>query len=117
MKASTYEVTIPQGATWELLVEWFDADGDPMDLTGADARMVVKAGNTVLFERTSPEHITLSAGQVLLRATAAETAALDWSAVRMTPRWDLLVRLASGRVAQLVKGTAVLDPSPTRTIP
>ena len=42
MAAGRYLLTIEQGSTTDLLLEWKDSNGEPVDLTGYSARMQIR---------------------------------------------------------------------------
>lgn len=89
-----YDVTIEQGASWELLVSIEDPDGDPVDLTGVVARAQIRSANgrdlyaELIGDEADPgaddrieflDPDTLGyPTSVRLWLTAAETAALDF---------------------------------------
>lgn len=74
------DLPIDLGANNEFTVEWLDADGLPVDLTGATARAHFRASRdaeTPLLELTDAGGgIVLADGSVTLIITAAASAAL-----------------------------------------
>lgn len=114
--AGTYNITIEQGADFDLLMTWKDAAGTPIDLTGFSARMQCRASladATLLLDLTTANgHIVLggTAGTIRLLLTAAETAALTWT----RGIYDLELVSSAGIVTRLLSGSIVVSPEVTR---
>jgi hypothetical protein len=115
MPASTYNLSIEQGATFRLALVWKDSEGDPVDLTGYTARMQIRpavASTEVLLSLTSGSGITLggATGAVNVLATAAQTAAID----SKKGVYDLELQSADGTVTRLLQGVVIVSPEVTR---
>jgi hypothetical protein len=118
MAAGTYNVTIEQGATFRLLVEWL-ADGSvPVDLTGYSARMQIRP-----YAESDEVFLTLDSDSsnggisfesdwvILIEITATETAALT----QYCGVYDLELESADGTVTRLLKGSVTISPEVTRS--
>lgn len=123
MPASTFNFAAEQGATLAHLFTWYSEapsagspEGVPVDLTGATARMQVRAKVTspdVLHSFTTENGgIVLggASGDITIKATATQTA--TWNFTRGV--YDLEVVAADGTVTRLLKGNFVVDPEVTR---
>lgn len=68
-------LVLEQGAAFELELEWQDADGDPVDLTGYTGKAQMREGDetTALILEFSVA-LGGAAGTITLSATAAQTA-------------------------------------------
>lgn len=98
-----HDLLIEQGATFEIDVEYLDADGDPVDLTDytALAQMRTNLGDADVALEFTIDDTQAADGILTLTATATETGALT----RRWGFWDLKVtkddistRIAKGRV-------------------
>lgn len=111
-----YDLTILQGATFELRVIWQDSSRAAISLTGYTARMQIRerlsATTTLANLSTENGGITLggAAGTVDLLLTAAETAAI--SAVRGV--YDLELVSATGVVSRVLGGNVDFSKEVTR---
>jgi hypothetical protein len=111
---------INRGETFRHILKWQDANETPIDLTGYTARMHIRssidAPTTLLELTTSNNKISFPnalEGEILLKLTAAETAALTWD----TGVYDLeLVILVSAveEVTRLVEGKVTVTKEVTR---
>ena len=127
MSAGTLDITIEQGATWELALKWclYDADnaptyeGAPIDLTDYTARAQIRkkkrSEDTELVMSTENGMIVLGGalGLIQIHVTAEDTAALDFS----TGVWDLEMVNTVGTeevVRRLVEGTVTLSKEVTK---
>lgn len=113
MPAGKYDFTIEQGATFRRTLTWKDQDGNPINLTGASARLKAKKSNGVeLFSLTDTDGITLGGtnGTIALYLSDEATAELDFDSAR----YDLEIVSPSGEVTRLVRGTVTLQPEETR---
>lgn len=77
------DMTIVRGATYQRTITWNDSNGDPINLTGRSARLVIRASyeaTDALIELTStpPAGLTLGgiAGTIVVRIGAEDTATL-----------------------------------------
>ena len=114
MSAGEYDITIEQGADWELILTW-NRDGEPVDLTDYTARMMARRRITDSYETlsiTTDDAITLGgvAGTITILLKAAETSALRAG----TNVYDLELVSPSGVVTRLIEGALWIDPEVTR---
>ena len=115
MAATTYDITIEQGATFSQLVTYKES-GVAVNLTGYTARMQVRStlesATTVVELTTANSRITLggSAGTITLTISATDTAAL--TAGRGV--YDLELVSGSGIVTRLLQGVATISRNVTR---
>lgn len=116
-----FDMRMWQGATWHYEILWEDGDpATPVDLTGYEARMMVRAtalDDTVALELDNlvggAGGITLggAAGTIELDATATETALV-------APGWyvyDLELEDTSGEVTRLLEGKFAVIAEVTRS--
>ncbi len=110
------KLTIYQGATFKRRLRWMDAARQPIDLTGCTARMQIReeveATAVLLGLTTENARIALggATGTVDLTISAADTAAISWSA----GVWDLEIVHPGGAVTRLAQGSCVVSPEVTR---
>ena len=108
MSASTYDITIEQGATFSLLITYRDTAGALVDLTGYTAKMDIRTavgGSLIKTISTASGGITLggAAGTITLAISATDTAAITSNGV-----YDL--ELTSGStVTRLIQGGMTLS--------
>jgi hypothetical protein len=111
--AADYELAIDQGATFERTVEWHDADGAVVDLTGYTAAFGIYAsrtsaalGGAALLSLSEAAGLTLggTAGTIDIELTAAQTAGLTF-----LTGYYLLKLTLSGTVTRLMEGTARMN--------
>lgn len=87
MLAGLLDITIEQGATFNLIMTYQDENGDPINLTGMTARMQLRrqasSAETLINLTTENGRITLGgvAGTIALSVSATDTAALTGSGV------------------------------------
>jgi hypothetical protein len=113
---NTFNITINQGATFELTITWKDSAGTAIDLTGYTARMQVRetySSTTPIVSLTNGAGITLggAAGTIAIVISATTTAAL---AAPFSGVYDLEIVSAGGVVTRLVQGTATVSAEVTR---
>ena len=116
--AQTYNIHVDQGSTYTLTVEYVDAAGAPVVLTGYNARMQVResvTSATTLASFTSPAGglvVAGIAGTVALTITSAQTEAYTFT----NGVYDLEVYDASipPNVVRLIQGRFVVNPEVTR---
>lgn len=116
MPATTWRITIEQGATWKTAVTVTGRD-----LTGCTARLQVRetyASPAPLLTLSTGDGITIDgpAGTITLVITAAQTAALAArDGVHRLGVYDLeLINPDGITVERLLKGDVMLDPEVTR---
>jgi hypothetical protein len=113
---NTFNITINQGATFELTITWKDSAGTAINLTGYTARMQVRetySSTTPIVSLTNGAGITLggAAGTIAIVISATTTAAL---AAPFSGVYDLEIVSAGGVVTRLVQGTATVSAEVTR---
>lgn len=114
--SKAYDLTIEQGATFSLVVEWQDPAGDPIDLTGYSAAMQIRRtyGAPVLVSIASAGGagiaIDAALGKLTLTIAATTTAAL---AAPSQGVYDLEVA-SGGTVYRLLEGKVFVTPEATR---
>jgi hypothetical protein len=113
---NSFDLTINQGATFELTVTWKDAAGTAINLTGYSARMQVRetySSSTSIVSLTSGAGITLggAAGTIAIVISATTTAALT---APFSGVYDLELVSAGGVVTRLLQGAATVSPEVTR---
>ena len=111
-----FDITINQGATFELTITWKDSAGTAINLTGYTARMQVRetySSTTPIVSLTNGAGITLggAAGTIAIVISATTTAAL---AAPFSGVYDLEIVSAGGVVTRLVQGTATVSAEVTR---
>lgn len=112
-KAGELNLTIEQGATFDLSMTWEDSEGQARDLTGYTARMqirdVIGSANLYAELTTDNEKIRIddnpATGKLYLHIPASETETYDWytgvydlELVTMSGEEEYVVRLLGGKV-------------------
>lgn len=126
MSAGRYDITVEQGATFDLPLRYKTPAGTAVNLTGYSAKMQVReaAASAVFVEFNSQLTangfiwLTGSAenredganGNVRVYMTAANTAAMP----RFAGRYDLELRDTTGYVVRLLEGQFKIEPEITR---
>jgi hypothetical protein len=108
---ATYNIVAPQGATFDTTFT-FEIDGDPVDLTGYDAEMMIRATppSDYVLSLTDGDGITLggAAGTIVVLISATDTAGIEAGSYL----YDLKLTSA-GVVTRLLQGTFLLTPEIT----
>lgn len=106
VEPTKYDITIHQGATFELPIHYKDSDGNGVDMTGYTVSGVVydRLGNTKLCDLVNTWTVQAS-GQFTLSIPAATTATLSGSA-----QYDVLVTETDNTKFYLLEGVAVINP-------
>lgn len=113
---ATHNLTIPQGADYGLSLQYKDAEGNVVVLTGYTARLAIRssyAAPTELIRLTTENgSITIddANGVINLAITSANTANLPAS----NSVYDLELISPSGMVERLIEGTVRITPEVTR---
>lgn len=115
--AGTYNLSIEQGATFEIIFQWTDANNNPINITGYTARSQIRpdvTSSTVVCDMTiANSKLSLYSavnGQLKMLIGATETATFpSGSAV-----WDLEMIDGSGKVTRLLQGSVNISPEVTR---
>ena len=126
MSAGRYDITVEQGATFDLPLRYKTPAGTAVNLTGYSAKMQVReapasavfvefnsqlTANGFIFLTGSPENREDGAnGNVRVYMTAANTAAMP----RFAGRYDLELRDTAGYVIRLLEGQFKIEPEITR---
>ena len=113
--AVSCNVTIDQGATWYLNVEYDNPNGTPVNLTSYTAALQIRSlpeSATAVLSLSTGSGITITGatGLVAISATATQTRAIDEG----TYYYDLEITSPAGVVTRLVQGQAVVTPEVTR---
>jgi hypothetical protein len=113
--AEPHDITIEQGATFSLVVEWQDPDLEPINLTGYTAAMQIRKtyGAPITLSLTSSSGIAIDAlaGKLTITISSTATAAL---AAPMQGVYDLEVTSGGGQVTRLIEGKVFVTPEVTR---
>ena len=111
-------IGVPLGTTWEEDWELTD-DAGPVDLTGYEFRMMLRARDGTLLmtiDSTSPEpRATLlhAEGVIRIRVEAIDVSALSPLNEKLAARWDAELYRADGYVIPVVRGSATFKPRQT----
>ena len=114
MAAGTLDLSIEQGATYNLVLTW-RIDGTAVNLTGYTARLQARVDvedTETVLSLTSGAGITLggAAGTITLNQTATQTALLPAG----TYIYDLELVSGGGVVTRLVQGELIVSAEVTR---
>ena len=114
--AENYSFVIDQGADWFLNIVYKDSAGTAINLTGYTAAMQFRLtvdATTAAISLTQASGITITGatGTLAIRATAAQTGALDDSAKYV---YDLEITSPAGIVTRLIQGIASVSSEVTR---
>jgi len=129
MAAGRYLFTIEQGATTDLLLEYKDSNGSPVDLSGYTARMQIRPSVDSTTTYLSITNVTASdgtglnltpqsgsvtlprtSGSIGLFISAASSSALTFS----EGVYDIELQSQSGIVTRLLEGIVKLSKEVTR---
>lgn len=115
MTAANNNFVIDQGADWFVTFVYKDSAGTAINLTGYSAALQVRdtyADATTVLSLTSTSGITITplTGTLAVRATAAQTGAIDAGPYV----YDLEITSAGGIVTRLVQGKISVSPQVTR---
>lgn len=105
-------ITIQQGATFVLPVQFLDQNGLPVSLSGATAQFIVKSSPTStdeLIDISTPTDITINVlqGVMTINIAANVTATLP---APFTGVYNLLVTSAVNVVARALEGPVTITP-------
>ncbi len=111
-----FDITINQGATFELTITYKDSAGTAINLTGYTARMQVRetySSSSTVVSLTNGSGITLggAAGTIAILISAATTEALT---APFSGVYDLEIVSGGGVVTRLLQGAATVSPEVTR---
>ena len=126
MSAGRYDITLEQGATFDLPLRYRAPSGNAVNLTGYTARMQVReapasavivefnsaltANGFILMSGSASDREDGENGNLRVFMTAANTAALP----RTSARYDLELRDSSGYVIRLIEGQFRVEPEITK---
>lgn len=110
MSAGKLNLIIEQGATFDEVLTWKDANDDPINLTNYTARMSIKDdydGAELLSLTTANQRLVLggAAGTITFNVSATDTAALTFDEAI----YDLELEDSGGVVERLVEGNVKLN--------
>lgn len=124
MAAGSYDFQIEQGATFQRVLTWTDADDNPFNLTGYSGRMMIRptyadidTGPPILSLTSPSSGIALGggAGTIVIFVPAANTAALPIPPTADHKyRYDLEVQAADGTVYRVLQGEVAISQEVTR---
>jgi hypothetical protein len=114
MAAGTLDLSIEQGATYNLVLTW-RVNGTAVNLTNYTARLQARVDvedTEVVLSLTTGAGITLggAAGTITLDQSAAQTAVIPAG----TYIYDLEMVAGTGTVTRLVQGELIVSPEVTR---
>lgn len=109
LNPATFDITVHQGATFELDVQYLDGDDQPVDMTGyvVEAQLWDRLAKGKLADFDTPWE-DQEQGKFKLRLASAVTQAIDKQA-----QYDVLITEPSGDKFYLLQGAARLDPGLT----
>lgn len=101
-----YDITIHQGATFELPVQYKDTVGQPVNMSGytVSGTLWNRLGQEKVATFSTP-YTVQSSGMFKLRLEASTT-----SGITESGQYDVLVTQPDGDKFYLLEGTAVLNP-------
>lgn len=106
LNPARYDITIHQGATFELLLQYKDSAGVPVNMSGytASGTLWNKTGTTKLAIFDTPWTVQAS-GSLKLRLPYTTT-----SGITENGQYDLLITQPNGDKFYLLEGTAFWNP-------
>lgn len=125
------DLEIPLGTTWEESWALQDDDGAPLDLTGYEFRMMVRARDaagtlllTITSEAGPDQRATIDAeqGTIAIRVDALTVAQLSPTNAKLRTRWDAELFMPSQAplapyVIPVLAGSATFTSRQTRPVP
>ena len=114
--ASTYNITVDQGATYSLAISYKDSNGAAINLTNYTAAMQLRSDYSsadAVLSLSSPSNgivITGATGLITITITDTQTAALSANAFV----YDLEITSASNVKTRLIQGSVTVSPEVTR---
>jgi hypothetical protein len=112
MAAQPYNLEINQGATFSFALNFFDAGGSPLSLTGVTLASQIRptaASQEILQEFTVTKD-PVTTGRATFSLTAAQTRNLRFTSAV----YDVLMTLTTGELVRVVQGAVTLSPQVTR---
>lgn len=116
MTAGIHDIVIEVGATFELSVVWKDPAGVPINLTGYDARMMVRKKHASVTALLSFSTLlgTITLGGVLGTIVVLGVATLTDDLVDKYGVYDLELISPDGHVYRVLEGSVEIRPEVTR---
>lgn len=101
-----YDITIHQGATFELPVQYKDSTGTPVNMSGytVEGTLWNRLGQEKVATFSTP-YVAQASGMFKLRLEASTT-----SGITESGQYDILVTQPDGDKFYLLEGTAILNP-------
>ena len=105
MDPARYDITIHQGATFQVALQYKDSAGTPVNMSGytLEAELWNRTGTSKLANFDTPWTAQVS-GMFKMRLTSAVT-----SGITEQGQYDLMVTEPSGDKYYLLQGTAYID--------
>ena len=107
-------LTLPQGATWDVSLTYTDGAGNPFNLTGSSARMQARQSYdsaTPIFSLTNGTGINLGGTAGTIDIIVAATATAGYAAGQYV--YDLEIE-SSSVVTRVIQGSLFITPEVTR---
>jgi hypothetical protein len=100
-----YDITIHQGATYQIALQYKDSTGTPVNMSGytLEAELWNRTGTTKLANFDTPWTVQAS-GMFKLKLTSAVT-----SGITEQGQYDLMITEPGGDKYYLLQGTAYID--------
>lgn len=111
MPTKRHDITVNQGAKFDLTVQALNPDRTVMDLTGYSAKMAIRETitslTTLMLASTTDGTITINSpgGLVMVEVPATITAPMTWN----TGVYDLVIYNSTSNIIRLVQGYASLS--------
>lgn len=105
MEPAKYDITIHQGATFELALQYKDSTGTPVNMSGytVAGQLWNRLGTTKLADFTT-EWVTQASGSFRVKIASTVT-----SGITQQGQYDILVTEPSGDKYYLLQGAAFAD--------
>lgn len=105
MEPARYDITIHQGATFNLGLQYKDSTGAPVNMSGyaVEAELWNRTGTTKLADFSTPWTVQAS-GSFKLRLASSVT-----SGITEQGQYDVMITEPSGDKYYLLQGTAYID--------
>lgn len=105
MDPARYDITIHQGATYQIALQYKDSTGTPVNMSGytLDAELWNRTGTIKLANFDTPWTVQAS-GMFKLKLTSAVT-----SGITEQGQYDLMITEPGGDKYYLLQGTAYID--------
>lgn len=117
MAAGVYDITIEQGADFNLPLTWKDGTGDPIDVSGYTARMQIRENfdsDDYIISLTSDAGGGITLGGILGTVTVSISAADTATLAQVEAVYDLELESPGGYVTRLTQGRVYISREVTR---